>query len=165
MRTSSAALALLAVQGSIASPLGIGAVGNVSVDLGYAIYEGSQDSKNGINVFKGYLFIPTHCHWPRELTGSHRIRYAAPPLGNLRFAAPQSPPVNRTAPIPALTDAPACPQTGAGIETPKAYGFGSALGDEDCLYLNVYAPSNATDLPVFFWIRKSQSKPEHLQII
>jgi carboxylesterase type B len=48
---------------------------------------------------------------------------------------------------------PACPQTGASSQTPAAYGFVSALGNEDCLFMNVYAPANAKNLPVFFWIR------------
>ncbi|KAH7392802.1 Alpha/Beta hydrolase protein [Pyrenochaeta sp. MPI-SDFR-AT-0127] len=103
-----------------------------TVDLGYAVYEGSYDSNNSINVFKG-------------------IRYAAPPLGKLRFAAPQAPAKNRTT-TAALTDPPFCPQTGASSLTPAAYGFTSALGNEDCLFLNVYAPSNAKNLPVWFWI-------------
>ncbi|OAG10910.1 alpha/beta-hydrolase [Paraphaeosphaeria sporulosa] len=130
MRSLIAAIALL---GARSSAVPLTARGAPSVDLGYAVYDGTLDSQNGINIFKG-------------------IRYAAPPVGNLRFAAPQPPKENRTAPISATIDGPACPQTGAGKDTPAAYGFISALGNEDCLYLNVYAPSNATNLPVFFWI-------------
>ncbi|KAJ5642849.1 CAZyme family CE10 [Penicillium lividum] len=37
---------------------------------------------------------------------------------------------------------------------PKVYGFNSDLGNEDYLYLNVFAPPNAQDLPVLIWIRK-----------
>ncbi|KAI8943494.1 hypothetical protein NX059_001496 [Plenodomus lindquistii] len=103
-----------------------------TVDLGYAVYQGSYDANNSVNVFKG-------------------IRYAAPPVGKLRFAAPQTPAKNRTTSA-ALTDPPFCPQTGASSQTPAAYGFTSALGNEDCLFLNVYAPANAKNLPVFFWI-------------
>ncbi|KAJ8114995.1 hypothetical protein OPT61_g3253 [Boeremia exigua] len=103
------------------------------VDLGYAVYEGSFDADNNINAFKS-------------------IRYAAPPLGKLRFAAPEAPAKNRTAVIAATSNPPFCPQTGASSKTPAAYGFTSALGNEDCLFLNVYAPANARDLPVFFWI-------------
>jgi hypothetical protein len=102
---------------------------------------------------KGNIPCPLYVQL-RSLTVLCSIRYAAPPIGNLRFAAPQPPIENRTASIPATTDGPACPQSGAGKETPAAYGFTSALGNEDCLFLNVYAPANATDLPVFFWIRK-----------
>ncbi|KAL1607553.1 hypothetical protein SLS59_002521 [Nothophoma quercina] len=80
------------------------------------------------------------------------IRYAAPPVGKLRFAAPQAPAKNRTSTIAATSNPPFCPQTGASSETPAAYGFTSALGNEDCLFLNVYAPANAKNLPVFFWI-------------
>ncbi|KAF2128864.1 alpha/beta-hydrolase [Dothidotthia symphoricarpi CBS 119687] len=104
-----------------------------SVDLGYSIYEGSYDVNNSINVFKG-------------------IRYAAPPLGKFRFAAPQAPAKNRTSALPAISNPPICPQTGASILTPVEYGFTSALGNEDCLFLNVYAPANAKNLPVWFWI-------------
>ncbi len=32
---------------------------------------------------------------------------------------------------------------------------GDNSGDEDCLFLNVYSPQNATNLPVLVWIRKS----------
>lgn len=73
--------------------------------------------------------------------------------------------MNRTAAISATVDGPACPQTGAGKDTPAAYGFTSAPGDEDCLYLNVYAPSNATNLPVFFWIRTFLSIISDTQLI
>ena len=38
------------------------------------------------------------------------------------------------------------------------YGFNSALGNEDCLYLNVYAAPNATKQPVFIWIRKYRKR-------
>jgi hypothetical protein len=104
------------------------------VDLGYAVYEGSFDVNSSTNAFKG-------------------IRYAAPPVGKLRFAAPQAPARNRTSIIAATSNPPICPQTGASSETPAAYGFTSALGNEDCLFLNVYAPADADNLPVFFWIR------------
>ena len=52
MRSLVAAIALLGVR-SAALPLA--ARGNPSVDLGYAIYEGIQDNKTGINVFKGFV--------------------------------------------------------------------------------------------------------------
>ncbi|KAF2826271.1 alpha/beta-hydrolase [Ophiobolus disseminans] len=104
-----------------------------TVDLGYSVYSGTFDAVNNINAFKG-------------------IRYAAPPVGKLRWAAPQSPAKNRTATIAATSNPPFCPQTGAGAATPPAYGFVSAIGNEDCLFLNVYAPANAKNLPVFFWI-------------
>jgi len=93
----------------------------------------------------------------QELTLRCSVRYAAPPLGNLRFAAPQAPVRDRKI-ASALSDPPACPQTGASSQTPAAYGFTSAIGNEDCLFLNVYAPAHAKNLPVFFWVRESLSK-------
>jgi len=88
------------------------------------------------------------------LTTSTRIRYAAPPVGKLRWQAPQAPPVNLTSIQWAMKQPPRCPQSG-GAKLPKIYGFNSALGDEDCLFLNVYAPPGAKNLPVLLWIRKS----------
>lgn len=81
-----------------------------------------------------------------------RIRYAAPPLGSLRWQAPQSPTINRTAVISAADFGPACPNS------PLSLGIfgsvGAIPGDEDCLNLNVYAPTTAPDggLPVLVYI-------------
>ena len=36
-----------------------------------------------------------------------------------------------------------------GAFSPPGYNF---TGDEDCLSLNIWAPPNATDLPVMVWI-------------
>lgn len=74
------------------------------------------------------------------------IPYAAPPVGDLRFAPPR----------------PAQPWT----ETLKAGKFGNEcvqfpmglapasepVGSEDCLYLNVWQPAGADKLPVMVWI-------------
>jgi hypothetical protein len=36
---------------------------------------------------------------------------------------------------------------------PTNYDFDKdILGDEDCLYVTVWAPANATGLPVMFWL-------------
>ncbi|KAI0391356.1 alpha/beta-hydrolase [Xylariaceae sp. FL0594] len=81
----------------------------------------------------------------------HSIRYAAPPIGRRRWQAPQPPLRENSAVIQAVKQPPLCPQTGA-FGVPKVYGFNSGLGNEDCLYLNVYAAPNATALPVLVWI-------------
>ncbi|KAJ5103608.1 carboxylesterase family protein [Penicillium argentinense] len=104
------------------------------VDLGYATYEeGYYDTTFGLNVWKS-------------------IRYAAPPIGNLRSQAPAPPVQNNTQVTQAMKQPPVCPQSGAA-KTPTVYGFNSYAGDEDCLLLNLYAPPGARDLPVFLWIR------------
>ncbi|KAI2471263.1 putative carboxylesterase [Annulohypoxylon bovei var. microspora] len=103
-----------------------------TVDLGYATYEGYYNHTYGLNIWKG-------------------IRYAAPPVGKLRWQAPQPPLWDNSEVIPAVDQPPLCPQSGA-FGVPEAYGFNSGPGDEDCLYLNVYAAPNATNLPVLVWI-------------
>ncbi|PYH87985.1 carboxylesterase family protein [Aspergillus ellipticus CBS 707.79] len=102
-----------------------------TVDLGYATYQGYLSSY-GLNTWKS-------------------IRYAAPPVGKRRWQAPAPPLPNNTAVTLAVDQPPVCPQSGAA-KTPYVYGFNSGPGDEDCLYLNLYAPPNATDLPVLVWI-------------
>lgn len=90
--------------------------------------------------------------WP-ECPNS--VRYAAPPVGKLRWQAPQRPhTTNCRGVTPAVEHPPVCPQSGA-YGTPAVYGFNSGPGDEDCLYLNVYAAPNASALPVLVWIRTS----------
>lgn len=71
------------------------------------------------------------------------IPYAAPPVGELRWADPEPPPP-RAGPLDASEPGPACIQ-----ETSSA----SARISEDCLYLNVYTPNPpARDLPVMVWV-------------
>lgn len=82
------------------------------------------------------------------------IPYAAPPVGDLRWTAPQ--PVEPWVEARACTEfGPACPQAGAGAEGMfdlAALSVGEA--DEDCLYLNVWSPAESADegLPVMVWI-------------
>jgi para-nitrobenzyl esterase len=82
---------------------------------------------DGITVFKG-------------------VPFAAPPIGALRWRAPQP-----VAAWPGVGQAtafgPACMQMGVSMpgETPPAV-------KEDCLYLNVWAPEGARGLPVLVWI-------------
>jgi para-nitrobenzyl esterase len=70
------------------------------------------------------------------------VPFAAPPVGSLRWRAPQA-----VVPWPGVKSAtafsPACRQTAAWITNPQS---------EDCLYLNIWAPETAEKLPVIVWI-------------
>ena len=73
------------------------------------------------------------------------IPYAAPPVGQLRWTPPQPAKAHPLLEASALPSP--CPQ--------PASLFGVASTDEDCLYLNIYAPNSAgrgSRLPVMLWI-------------
>ncbi|CAH0476596.1 unnamed protein product [Peronospora belbahrii] len=84
------------------------------------------------------------------------IRFAKVPTGNLRFAAPEWPDVETET------------NTGTNLADPDV----NCSSDEDCLYLDVWAPADATErnLPVVVWTyggdftggSKSQDTPEGL---
>lgn len=87
------------------------------------IYIGRQVTINGTNV----------SYW-------YGIPYAQQPIGNLRWVPPQALPMSNNTMNAYIPNA--CPQaSNPGISV-----------NESCLTLNVYAPSNASNLPVFVWI-------------
>ncbi|KAM0816734.1 putative Carboxylic ester hydrolase [Seiridium cardinale] len=97
-----------------------------TVVLDYASYEGSR-YESGVDAYLG-------------------MRFAAPPLGDLRFRAPQDP-IAETGIQEAKTYGPICVGTDQTITSTR---------DEDCLFVNVFTPSNATvesKLPVWVYIQ------------
>ncbi|KAG2359255.1 Alpha/Beta hydrolase protein [Suillus spraguei] len=132
--------ALLALQ-ALSSP-----AANVSasiVDLGYSQYQGSVDTATNITSFLG-------------------IRYAAPPVGGLRWEAPQ-PPSTVSGVQQATTQPNECYQAPAGDSSTNPFESFSITKravsqSEDCLFLNVYIPGNQVvttpggGLPVVVWI-------------
>jgi para-nitrobenzyl esterase len=72
----------------------------------------------------------------------HGIPYAKPPVGELRFAPPEEPDSWE-----GVLDCTSYDGMAVQIST-----SGQMLGDEDCLYLHVWAPENAENLPVYVWI-------------
>ncbi|KAJ6615854.1 Alpha/Beta hydrolase protein [Mycena sp. CBHHK59/15] len=100
------------------------------VDLGYAKYQGMVDAATNITNFLG-------------------IRYAAAPVGDLRFRAPQ-PPANVTGVQQATVQPNQCFQSSAGVSptNPLEARTAEVISTEDCLFLNVYFPSDAEGTPV-----------------
>jgi para-nitrobenzyl esterase len=76
------------------------------------------------------------------------IPYAAPPVGELRWKAPQ--------PLPAWTGARPALDYGPQCVQKPMMGFQDARNlkgmSEDCLYLNVWRPQKSGKFPVMFWI-------------
>ncbi|MEZ5596779.1 MAG: carboxylesterase family protein [Pseudomonadales bacterium] len=79
------------------------------------------------------------------------IPYAAPPVGALRWRAPE-PPVAWSGVREALTSGSACPQLPSSLAGETVATGRRTVGSEDCLYLNVFAPPQAHGLPVMLWI-------------
>ncbi|KAJ6468143.1 Alpha/Beta hydrolase protein [Mycena vitilis] len=103
------------------------------IDLGYAAYAGNTTSPTGLE------------NGPVAFFGN--IRYAEPPLGELRFRAPVQ--LDEGTLTTQILDArdwgPAC------VQLPAVVG----VGTEDCLTLNVWKPTNASAgdaLPVVAYI-------------
>jgi para-nitrobenzyl esterase len=114
------------------NPFGAASVGQVSnPQITVATTTGTFQSVYSPTNFNVYAF--------------YGIRYAAPPVGALRWQPPTAP----TAPsgtVVAATPGNACPQP--GDLSPITQG-------EDCLFLNVWVPTGATassKLPVYFYI-------------
>ncbi|PCH36462.1 carboxyesterase [Wolfiporia cocos MD-104 SS10] len=104
------------------------------VDVGYASFLGNS-SIPGVDFFGG-------------------IRYVEPPLGDLRFRAPQL--LDETPREHNITDA--RKWRSICIQQPAQVGFGS----EDCLTLNVWKSSNTKagdNLPVALYIHSAQGFP------
>src|SRR5580658_4966474 len=78
------------------------------------------------------------------------LPYAAPPVGDLRWKAPE-PPAKWKGERDATKFGAHCAQN----HVYEDMIFEDAGPSEDCLFLNVYAPSDSSDkskLPVMFWI-------------
>ncbi|KAL2194689.1 Alpha/Beta hydrolase protein [Corynascus similis CBS 632.67] len=113
------------------SPPDLGHNNPLVVNLGYAKYRGYHDASTGLNYWKG-------------------LRYAAPPTGKLRFQPPQPLPLNSSSLVTdAVNFGPICPQL-----MPSVPNAPFLPGNEDCLFLNVYAPSKAANLPVLVYIHE-----------
>ncbi|KAJ7234481.1 alpha beta-hydrolase [Mycena rebaudengoi] len=111
------------------------------IDLGYAQYQGAISPATNITNFMG-------------------MRYASAPIGDLRFRAPQ-PPANVTGVQQATAQPNQCVQAttfGTSPTNPLRTRAAQIISTEDCLFLNVYFPSDAagnpsaTDLPIVVWI-------------
>ncbi|KAJ3874377.1 Alpha/Beta hydrolase protein [Lentinula edodes] len=112
------------------------------IDLGYAKYQGVFDSANNVTNYLG-------------------IRYAAPPTGDLRWRAPQTPADNssvvqlaNTQPLPCF-QAPTGEASTNPLETLSKRASAPGSPTEDCLFLNVYFPGDTIPvepLPTLVWI-------------
>lgn len=101
----------------------------VNVDVAGGTLSGSREK--GVLVFRG-------------------VPYAAPPVGDLRWRAPQPVP-DWTGIRAATAHEPPCVQP-VDLDTTVA-NFGGVNGaqSEDCLYLTIHAPQNARGAPVLVW--------------
>ena len=80
------------------------------------------------------------------------IPYAKPPVGDLRWKAPRKIEQNSNAILP--KDNNFCLQRTSSLGGSSQFSDELISGSEDCLYLDIYAPSKKSEqlLPVMFWI-------------
>nr|ATJ44483.1 acetate esterase 8 [Helicoverpa armigera] len=99
------------------------------------VSEGVLEGEVVHNVYRGTLY-----------SSFKGIPYAQPPVGDLRFKAPQ-PPKPWDGVREAKEFGPKCFQN-------DIFTNSGTIGSEDCLYLNVYTPNVNPDkpLPVMFWV-------------
>jgi para-nitrobenzyl esterase len=77
------------------------------------------------------------------------VPFAKPPVGDLRWKAPQDPEAWDGV-LDATADCPPCTQLITGSDWIRT---GTAEGGEDCLYLSIYRPiARKKNLPVYVWI-------------
>ncbi len=79
------------------------------------------------------------------------IPFARAPEKDLRWRAPQPPGAHEEV-LEAMAPGAVCPQFTSLLTGGSELGNAGVSGQEDCLYLNVWSPPNAADLPVMFWI-------------
>ncbi|MBC7500054.1 MAG: carboxylesterase family protein [Herminiimonas sp.] len=107
--------------------------------LGLAACGGSSEDRTLIRTERGVV-QGNETPAMRQFLG---IPYAAPPVGDLRWKAPQAA-LEWSTTRQATAFAPHCAQ--------KASPFGTASTSEDCLYLNIYTPKGNGPFPVMLWI-------------
>ena len=80
------------------------------------------------------------------------IPYAKPPIGDLRWKAPRKIEQNSNTILP--KDNNFCLQRTSSLGGSSQFSDEPISGSEDCLYLDIYAPSKKSEqlLPVMFWI-------------
>jgi para-nitrobenzyl esterase len=132
---------LLPVVASMCLTLGAGAA-DPHATVTQGVLSGTTD--NGVIAFRG-------------------VPFAAPPVGDLRWAPPRVPARWGSQPREATTFGAACTQTlkssGSGQWTAEYMSPESPGVSEDCLFLNIWTPATLTgsarppaNLPVLFWI-------------
>jgi carboxylesterase 2 len=106
---------------------------NRQVRTSYGSLQGAaSDLNSGVTVYKG-------------------IPFATPPTGDLRWTAPTSP-APWSGVLNATTFGADCAQSSSPV---GIFSSGNTAISEDCLYMNVWTPANATEksnLPVYVWI-------------
>ena len=126
-----------------------------TVDLGYSVYRATALNVRICSGIGFEKFIWTHAN---QDTGAYynfsNIRYAAPPVGRLRFADPAPPLVDRAVQNGSVGNV--CIQSAPGYFGGAVKGLGelinsfpqavaSQMPSEDCLFLDVIAPIRLFD--------------------
>ena len=117
--------------------------GFTEVDTPLGRVRGTVNARNGVREFKGLRYAAST---------AGKARYSPSTLTRIEVSSAQvvrranASAARSTVVIDATKFAAPCIQSPAGVVS------GAPTPDEDCLFLNVYAPPNAKHLPVLFWL-------------
>ena len=134
-------------------------------DVAVTVHKSSLlKSVSGINISRhtNTLRLTSHGEMIGDLdvNGNHQwlgIGFAKPPVGERRWQAPQAPDSWEGRYL-ALNHGNPCTQISGFLSTLYLPDHGTVMGDEDCLYLNIYAPAltevpgEGDQLPVMLWV-------------
>lgn len=116
------------------------------VDLGYVIYQASLSVVSFREFSPQILLTSAQSNQSNVYYNFSNIRYAAPPLGSLRFSAPAPPLNNRSAGVQEGSYGNICPNSYTSWQIGAlALNPGASNENEDCLFLDVVVPKSVYD--------------------
>ena len=129
------------------------------VDLGYAIHQASLSIVSCYQLCFVHMLTCSQSNQSNVYYNFSNIRYAAPPLGNLRFSAPVAPINNRSAGVQDGSYGNICPNSFTSWQIGAlSLAAGASNENEDCLFLDVVVPKSVYDnkskrgpVPVLVW--------------
>lgn len=132
-----------------------GAMALIIIGLAAIIGTGSSSSSSRLNKSTEYGTVKGYQDADSAIMAWRGIPFAKPPVGELRWKAPQDP-----EPWSGVLEATQSGSPALQFEMDRTWHqTGEIIGSEDCLYLDIYRPdSSDANLPVYFWIHGGSNR-------